>query len=66
MTRAAGQAAASAAGGAIAQATSDFVPYALLAAACLATLITLRPGRYRGVTRPSGDRAAQQACAEDT
>jgi MFS family permease len=62
---AAGQAASSAAGGAIAQATSDFVPYALLAAACVATLITLRPGRYRGVPRPSGDQAAQQPCAED-
>jgi MFS family permease len=62
---AAGQAASSAAGGAIAQATSDFVPYALLAAACLATLIMLRPGRYRGVPRPSADRAARQACSED-
>jgi MFS family permease len=62
---AAGQAASSAAGGAIAQATSDLVPYALLAAACLATLITLRPGRYRGAPRPSGDQAAQQPCAED-
>ena len=63
---AAGQAGAAAAGGAIAQATSDFVPYALLAAACLAVLITLRPRRYRRIPRPSGDRAAQQACAEDT
>jgi MFS family permease len=62
---AAGQAASSAAGGAIAQATSDFVPYALLAAACLVTLIRLRPGRYRGVPRPSGDRAARQACSEE-
>jgi MFS family permease len=62
---AAGQAASSAAGGAIAQATSDFVPYALLAAACLATLIMLRPGRYRGVPRPSAERAARQACSED-
>jgi MFS family permease len=39
-----GQAAAASASGAIAQATSDIVPYALLAAACLATLIVLRPG----------------------
>ena len=62
---AAGQAASSAAGGAIAQATSDFVPYALLAAACLATLIRLRPGRYREAPRPSGDRATRQACSED-
>ena len=36
---AAGQGVAAAAGGAIAQATTDFVPYALLAATCLATLI---------------------------
>jgi len=65
LTWAAGQAGASAAGGAIAQATSDFVPYALLAAACLATLFTLRPSRYRRVPRPSGDPAEQQPCAED-
>jgi predicted MFS family arabinose efflux permease len=44
---AAGQAVAASAGGAIAQATSDIVPYALLAAACLITLITLRPRRDR-------------------
>jgi MFS family permease len=36
---AAGQGIASAAGGAIAQATTDFVPYALLAAACLMSLV---------------------------
>jgi MFS family permease len=48
---AAGQGIAAAAGGAIAQATSDFVPYALLAAACLGTLLlTAAPGR-RLVTR---------------
>ena len=48
---AAGQGIAAAAGGAIAQATSDFVPYALLAAACLGTLlVTAAPGR-RLVTR---------------
>lgn len=42
-----GQTVAAAASGAIAQATNDFVPYALLAFACLATLLTLRgrPGR---------------------
>jgi MFS family permease len=62
---AAGQAGAAAAGGAIAQATSDFVPYALLAAACLATLIILRPSRYRRVRHPSGDLPEQEACAED-
>ena len=59
LTWAAGQAGASAAGGAIAQATSDFVPYALLAAACLATLFTLRPSRYRRVPRPGGEQAEQ-------
>ena len=36
---AAGQGVAAAAGGAIAQATTDFVPYALLAAACMVTLL---------------------------
>jgi MFS family permease len=43
---AAGQAIAAAASGALAQATSDLVPYALLASAFLATLAALRPGRY--------------------
>jgi MFS family permease len=38
---AAGQAIAAAGGGALAQATSDLVPYALLSAACLATLADL-------------------------
>jgi MFS family permease len=37
-----GQSVAAAASGAIAQATSDFVPYALLAFTCLATLVALR------------------------
>src|SRR6266516_360631 len=40
-----GQAIAAAASGAVAQATSDLVPYSLLAAACLASLVQLRPGR---------------------
>jgi MFS family permease len=39
---AAGQAIAAAGSGTLAQATSDLVPYALLAAACLATLILIR------------------------
>ncbi len=39
---AAGQTVAASASGAIAQATTDFVPYALLAFACLATLVALR------------------------
>jgi MFS family permease len=42
---ASGQGIAAAAGGAIAQATTDFVPYALLAAICLVTLITVGPAR---------------------
>jgi MFS family permease len=46
-----GQAVAAAAGGAIAQATSDIVPYALLAGACAATLIALRPRRSRPILR---------------
>ena len=57
---AAGQAGAAGAGGAIAQATSDFVPYALLAGACLATLIVLRPGRSRLVRHLTGDPAEHQ------
>jgi MFS family permease len=51
LTWAAGQAVAAAAGGAIAQATSDFVPYALLGLACLATLAGFR-ARWRGKGRP--------------
>lgn len=46
LTWAAGQGIAAAGAGAIAQATTDFVPYALLASACLITLVaTLSPGR---------------------
>jgi MFS family permease len=40
-----GQAFAAVASGAVAQATSDLVPYCILAAACLAALVLLRPGR---------------------
>ena len=53
-----GQAAAAAVGGELAQATTDFVPYALLAGACLATLVTLQAGasqrarRERAAARP--------------
>ena len=44
---AAGQTVAASASGAIAQATTDFVPYALLAVACLATFLgTLRSRRH--------------------
>jgi hypothetical protein len=39
---ASGQGFAAAASGVVAQATSDFVPYAVLAATCLATLLVLR------------------------
>jgi predicted MFS family arabinose efflux permease len=46
-----GQAVSAAASGAIAEATSDIVPYVLLAGACLATAIMLRPGRSRLVSR---------------
>jgi MFS family permease len=52
LTWAAGQATAAAAGGAIAQATSDFVPYALLGLACLATLATGFRARRLGKGRP--------------
>jgi MFS family permease len=48
---ASGQAVSAACSGAIAQATSDFVPYALLAGGCLAALIAVRPGRSRIVSR---------------
>jgi MFS family permease len=50
---ASGQAVAAAGSGALAQATSDLVPYALLAAACLATLAAL----LRGVRRPAASAA---------
>jgi len=46
---AAGQAIAASSSGALAQATSDIVPYSLLAAACLATLVLVRIGRRPGV-----------------
>lgn len=46
-----GQGIASAAGGAIAQASSDFVPYALVAAACLVTLLGTRPPGRRLIAR---------------
>jgi len=49
---AAGQAIAAAGSGALAQATSDLVPYSLLAAACLATLVLVRLGRRPAVPAP--------------
>ena len=48
---ASGQTIAAAGGGAIAQATTDFVPYALLAAACLATLVGVGPARQQVAAR---------------
>jgi MFS family permease len=48
---AAGQSVAAAAGGAIAQATSDLVPYTLLAAACVASLLALSPAGRRLAAR---------------
>jgi MFS family permease len=55
-----GQTVAASASGVIAQATSDIVPYALLAGACLATLIALRPGNSALVRRLTRDRLARQ------
>ena len=49
---ASGQAIAAAGSGVLAQATSDLVPYCLLAAACLATLVTIRV-RRRQAERPA-------------
>ncbi len=53
LTWAAGQSIAASASGALAQATSDVVPYALLAVACLGTLVALR-GFGQASTRPAG------------
>ncbi len=50
---ASGQAIAAAGSGAVAQATSDLVPYCLLAGACLATLVTIQVRRRRK-ERPPG------------
>jgi len=52
LTWAAGQATAASASGALAQATSDLVPYLLLAAACLGTLVVLLRSRDGGETTP--------------
>jgi MFS family permease len=53
---AAGQAIASSGGGALAQATTDLVPYCLLAAACLVTLgvVRIRPRPAAPPGRPAG------------
>ena len=57
LTWAAGQAVAASGSGALAQATSDPVPYTLLAIACLATLARLVP-RTRAETREEEETAA--------
>ena len=62
---ASGQAVAAGATGAIAQATSDLIPYVLLAATCLGTLAVVRPGPGRRLitrlawSRPTGTRSAE-------
>jgi MFS family permease len=54
-----GQATAAAASGALAQATSDLVPYCLLAAACLATLAVLRRKGLPAAVASSGQEGTQ-------
>jgi MFS family permease len=62
LTWAAGQSVAASASGALAQATSDLVPYALLAVACVVTLIALRGLRPRA--GPAGSPVRPDASAE--
>ncbi len=60
-----GQAVAAGATGAIAQATSDLIPYVLLAATCLGTLAVVRPGPGRRlVTRIAWPRQAGASAAQ--
>jgi MFS family permease len=59
-----GQAVAAGASGAIAQVTSDIVPYYLLGGACLATLIALRPRRPRPPRSTSRDPAGYRRTPE--
>jgi MFS family permease len=61
---AAGQGIAAAAGGAIAEATSDFVPYALLAAACVGTLLASGTVGKRLIARALAGRAGAIEPAE--
>lgn len=63
LTWAAGQAIAASAGGALAQATSDFVPYLLLAVACLATLAGLLRGR--GLRRAADEDLSGSTTADE-
>jgi MFS family permease len=53
-----GQALAASASGALAQATSDLIPFILLAVACLATLLSLR---LRGHTPPPAERPRERS-----
>ena len=55
---ASGQALAAAGSGAIAQATSDLVPYSLLAGACLATLAVVRLSGHAPASGPAAPRSA--------
>jgi MFS family permease len=53
-----GQGIGAAASGGIAEVTSDFVPYALLAAACLITLVASGPRGIRAIARLRGRRTS--------
>jgi MFS family permease len=58
---AAGQTVAASASGALAQATSDLVPYALLAVACAATAVTLRGSWHARPAGPLGEEPGADA-----
>jgi MFS family permease len=58
---ASGQAVAAAGSGAIAQLTSDLVPYCLLAGACLATLAVVRLRGQAAASTPAGPRPSPPA-----
>lgn len=65
LTWAAGQATAASASGALAQATSDLVPYLLLAFACLGTLAVILRTRDGGQTTPSAPAAPDARAPAD-
>jgi len=60
LTWAAGQSVAASGSGALAQATSDLVPYALLTVACLGTLLTLGRRTLRLAERGTGRRGRRR------